>query len=557
MTPFELSERLVEDMIELNPLVATHLGLPGRNHLWPDMGMEGVEANAELIRRYLSEFSVHLEHEDPWQRLAAVVAHDYLSELDRAHEARDYFYDVSHMACSFDAARAAFDIMPTGDQRAWEDICVRLESLGVAFAGYQDKLRAGVEAGMVSAKRQVSSVIHQADELAGEGSALLQLAERAAKGGFGDIAERLGEAIRTARRASGELATFLRTQYLPHAPEEDGVGEERYRRAADGFLGLDIDPREVYDWGWRELRRIRIEMERVSQEIEPGASVDEVARLLETDPERQAPNRAAFVDFVLDRQRKAVADLDGPHFDVPDEIRDVTVQIAPPGGALGAYYVPPTEDFTTRKGGIWYSMAPEDGPIPLYQEVSTAYHEGFPGHHLQVALVMTMRDRLSRFHRSLLWYSGFGEGWALYTERLMNELGYFEKPDYVFGMLATHVFRASRVVVDIGCHLGYAIPDDAPLHAGEPWNFETAVDFMHEVGMQPHDYAESEVQRYLGWPGQAISYKVGEREILSLREEVEQREGDDFSLKDFHHRVLGHGEMRLERLRQIVLEGWE
>jgi uncharacterized protein (DUF885 family) len=202
-------------------------------------------------------------------------------------------------------------------------------------------------------------------------------------------------------------------------------------------------------------------------------------------------------------------------------------------------------------------MAPEDGPIPLYQEVSTAYHEGFPGHHLQVALVMTMSDRLSRFHRAMLWYSGFGEGWALYTERLMDELGYFEKPDYVFGMLASHIFRAARVVVDIGCHLGFRIPDDAPLHAGEEWTFERAVDYMRDVGMQPHSYAESEVQRYLGWPGQAISYKVGEREILALRDELRAREGADFSLKDFHHRVLGYGEMRLERLRQVVLEGWE
>lgn len=557
MTPFELSDRLVEDMIELDPLVATHLGLPGRNHLWPDFSAEGVHAVADMHRRYLGEFAAHLDHPDPWQRLAATVAHDYLSEVERAYEAGDWFYDVAHMACTFYHVRATFDIMPSGDEAAWGDVCTRLETLGSAFEGYRDKLQSGVAAGKVSARRQVMSVIEQADELAGEGSALLHLAQRAAEGGFGAVTDRLDDAIRSARRASGELATFLRTDYLPHAPEADGVGEERYRRAVDGFLGLDIDPREVYEWGWTELGRIQDEMRRIADQIRPGASVDEVVRLLETDPERQAPNRAAFVDFVADRQRKAVADLDGRHFDVPPAIRDVTVQIAPPGGALGAYYVPPSEDFETRRGGIWYSMAPEDGPIPLYQEVSTAYHEGFPGHHLQVALVMTMKDRLSRFHRALLWYSGFGEGWGLYTERLMDELGYFEEPDYVFGMLATHVFRAARVVVDIGMHLGYPVPDDAPLHAGEAWTFDRAVDFMHKVALQPRDYAQSEVQRYLGWPGQAISYKVGEREILALREERRARDGKAFDLKDFHHRVLGHGEMRLERLRRIVLDGWE
>jgi uncharacterized protein (DUF885 family) len=138
----------------------------------------------------------------------------------------------------------------------------------------------------------------------------------------------------------------------------------------------------------------------------------------------------------------------------------------------------------------------------------------------------------------------------------MEELGYFEKPEYVFGMLASHVFRASRVVVDLGLHLGLEISAGSPLHAGEPWTFERAVEFMQAVGMQAPDYAESGVLRYLGWPAQAISYKLGEREILDLRETARRREGPGFDLKAFHGRVLGHGEMRLDLLRQVVLEGW-
>ena len=140
----------------------------------------------------------------------------------------------------------------------------------------------------------------------------------------------------------------------------------------------------------------------------------------------------------------------------------------------------------------------------------------------------------------------------MYVERLMHELGYFERPEWVFGMLASHLFRAARVVTDIGLHLGFTIPDGAPLFSGELWDFERAVRFMTEIGLQPPDYAESEVIRYLGWPGQAISYKVGEREILRLRAAERQRLGARFDLKDFHSRVLGSGEMGLELLGRVV-----
>lgn len=556
MTPFELADQLVDEMVELDPLAATQLGLPGHNHRWPDFGIEGVEAAADLRGRHLAALKPHLAHRDPWQRLAAVVAHDYLAQLERAYQAGDHFYDVSHMACTFDRVRSTFDIMPTGSLEAWEDICSRLETMDRAFEGYQQRLRQGVALGKVCSVRQVRSVIDQAEHLAGEDSALRHLASRGASA-FEQIADRLECAIGRAQEASSELAGFLRREYLPHAPVGDGVGADRYLRAADGVLGLGIDPHEVYEWGWSELGRLRREMVEVGSGILPGASIGEVAELLQTDPDRRAPDRASFVEFVLERQHKAVSELDGRHFDVPEEIREVSVQIAPPGGALGAYYVAPSEDFTTRRGGIWYSMPPEDQPVPLYQEVSTAYHEGFPGHHLQVGLVMTLGDRLSRFHRSMVWYAGYGEGWALYAERLMRELGYLEAPEYEFGMLASHVFRAARVVVDIGCHLDLDIPGDAPLHPGEPWTFERAVDYMHQIGLQPAEYAASEVRRYLGWPAQAISYKVGEREILSLRSTLQSSRPEAFDVKDFHNRLLGHGEMRLDRLRRVMIEGWE
>jgi uncharacterized protein (DUF885 family) len=180
--------------------------------------------------------------------------------------------------------------------------------------------------------------------------------------------------------------------------------------------------------------------------------------------------------------------------------------------------------------------------------VSTAYHEGFPGHHLQVGTSMAQQENLTRAHRLLIWYSGYGEGWALYTERLMDELGYFERPEYLLGYYSSQQLRACRVVIDIGCHLGLALPDDALVNPGGRWDYQTAVDVLHQVAAQPREVSESEAKRYLGWPGQAISYKVGERTILSLRDEAKRKQGSAFDLKEFHRSLLAGGEVRLDYL---------
>ncbi len=293
-------------------------------------------------------------------------------------------------------------------------------------------------------------------------------------------------------------------------------------------------------------------MEVVAATIVPGGGIEEARHDLETDPTAAAHSREEFTAFILDREMQALEQLGGTHFDVADRLRTIPVNIAPPGGPLGAYYVRPSEDFT-RPGGVWYSVG-DQTVFPLYHHVSTAYHEGFPGHHLQTGTAMVNADRISRAHRLAVWYPGYGEGWALYAERLMHELGYFEQPGYHFGMLAKHLYRATRVVVDIGLHLGLTIPDAAPLGGGEGWTFARAAEYMRVYGFRTPDQAEAEVLRYLGWPGQAIAYKLGEREILSIRDDARRRCGPDFDLKRFHDRVIGNGAMRLDMLREVVLD---
>jgi uncharacterized protein (DUF885 family) len=252
-----------------------------------------------------------------------------------------------------------------------------------------------------------------------------------------------------------------------------------------------------------------------------------------------------------ERTDDALHRLGGTHFDVPDQIRTCVVKLAPPGGSLGAYYVGPSEDFT-RPGSVWWSLD-GDGPVPLYDQVTTAYHEGFPGHHLQVGVQVSLAEHLSRLHRLWMWKAGTGEGWALYAERLMEELGFLDEPDYVFGLLAAQMLRACRVVIDIGAHLDLRIPEGQPFHPGENWRFETATEMLREYATLDAAYADSEVTRYLGWPGQAISYKVGEQAILDLRAEVQRMQGDGFDLATFHRNLLEVGPVGLDLLREMIL----
>jgi uncharacterized protein (DUF885 family) len=550
--PFEIAHDLVEEWVQLSPMRGTRLGIPGSNGRWDDFSPAGHDSKADMYKRYRIEMAAHLHHPDGWQRHAARVVHDRLGEGLEAHERGDHLRRVRHTAGDFDAIREIFDQMDTTTAEGWSDVIQRLESVEVPFRQLEETLTEGMRRGMLAARRQVLSVIEQARHLAGEESTWLGLVGKAAP--FGEpVASRVDAAVGRGRAAAGRLAMFLESTYLPAAPDADGVGRDRYVAEAEPFLGLPIDPDETYEWGWDEVHGIAQSMAALADEIYPGASVEEAIARLDSDDSAAAPSQAAFAEFIQHRQDQALALLDHVHFDVPEQIKKVTVNLVPPGAALGAYYIEPSEDFT-RPGSIWYSFGTRQ-LIPLWSEVSTAYHEGFPGHHLQVGTVMTLKENLSRAHRLLIWYSGYGEGWALYTERLMDELGYLERPEYRLGLFSLQQLRACRVVIDIGCHLGLRIPDHSPVAPGEIWTFDHGVELLHRVAGLPREVAESEMTRYLGWPGQAISYKVGERHILALRQDRARRLGSAFDLKEFHRWLLGWGEVRLDYLQELSAAG--
>lgn len=548
-TPFEISDRFTESWADLDPIKATIEGIGGRDHLCTDFSPDGEAARNALFVRTRSDLAGYLDDPDPIQKRAAKVTVGWLDSRITDFENGKWKRNMNHIYSPFQIMRDAFDVMPTASEDHWNAICSRLEGFAGMLAGYKASLREGLSIGETVAVRQAESVREQAMSAASDESRFINMTRDAASVGYDS--NRVEQAVDDVRAACREFASWLHSDYLPAARPGDAVGEERYKEGTDSFLGMDIDLQETYEWGWSEVNRIRAEMKSTAYEIDPSLPVAEVIDLMKTDPARSAGTRAEFVEFVSHIQQEAIRQLEGEHFDVPDELKVVTVNMAPPGGSLGAWYVGPSEDFS-RPGSIWYAPGSRER-LPYYQEVSTAYHEGFPGHHLQVGIAAVQADRVSRFHRKVIWYAGSGEGWALYAERLMDELGFFANPDYRLGLLASQLFRSVRVVVDIGSQLGFRIPSDAPLHAGEGWNYERAVDYMNVIGLQARDMSKSEVNRYFGWWGQAITYKVGEREILKIREQVKSRDGASFDLKGFHQKMLEAGAIRLDHLWEEML----
>lgn len=543
-TVFQICDRLTDAYAELSPMAATFAGVKGHDHLWDDLSPDGEAAKAAFYAAGAAELAAYVDDPDPVQADAARVVASHLNTELRRHESGHWRRDLNHLHSPFQSARDTFDVVPKEGREAWEAISTRLSTWGVMLDGYRASLQVGLDEGDVVAQRQVKTVIDQIRSVAGDDSRFSDLPARAAAAGGEE--EAVAKAVTAALGASSQFADWLETEYLPRTLPVDACGRERYVTDAEYYLGMALDLDETYEWGWSEVHRLLGEMKSTAAEIDPGRSIGEVIELLDTDPARSSSSHEEFAGFVRSIQAEAVGQLDGDAFDVPPEIRDVTVNLAPPGGSLGAWYHAPSEDLS-RPGSIWYALGERDR-IPHWQEVATAYHEGFPGHHLQVGVAVLQRERLSRFHRLFVWYPGSGEGWALYAERLMDELGYFGNPDYRLGLLASQLFRSTRVVLDIGAHLEKRIPEDAPLHPGETWNHEIAVDYMVEIGLQAPDVAESEVLRYLGLPGQAISYKVGEREILEIRSRAMSMPGYD--AKDFHRKLLEAGAIRLDQLRE-------
>ncbi|WP_034482780.1 DUF885 domain-containing protein [Actinomadura oligospora] len=541
-----LSDRYVDEMAALDPCLAAMMGIAGQDDRLTDYSPEGDAARTDLARRTLAELDKTSLDGSARARVAAGVLRDRLeTEIALADAGvRDEALDTTDGPIQ--RLRQAVELLDQGPATRWEPVLARLAAFPAVLTGLTTSLTAARQRGRVAALRQVARNI----EVCRTAPAYLTgLADRYAQYGGGPLAEPLTTAARAASAALHDFAHFLETEIAPHAPTRDALGRDRYALGVRDYLGTTLDLEETYAWGWAELARVEAAMAEEAARILPGAPLPEVLTALDNDPQHRVTGAEAFRRHIQDLADRAIDDLDGTHFTIPEALRTIDCRIPPV--PAGIYYLAPAEDLS-RPGTVWWTVPGPDTDMITWTVPATMYHEGVPGHHLQLGITTLNTTTLNRFQRtSSELHPGHCEGWGLYSERLMDELGFYQTPAHRLGMLAGgQQLRAARVVLDIGLHLELPIPAGTGFHEGEHWNADLGREFLtrHGGAMTPAEVA-FEIDRYLGRPGQAIAYKLGERIWLEARDTARHRDGAAFDLKAFHQHALDLGPMGLDRLR--------
>lgn len=540
----------LDAFVELSPITATYMGIAGHDEDLDDFSPAGYAAISDLRRKTLDA----LARATPVDAIDRVTISAMLERLGLAEETHAAGLDqmsLNVLASPLQSIRDIFDLMPTDTDAHWVTFAARMAKVPAALDSYIESLRAAATRGLVSPKRQVEACAAQCVQLAAADGYFANLVKNAKAGdaALGDgAADALRNAVSQASAAYTRIGELLLDELLPQAPEADACGRERYQLMSRDFLGATVDLEETYEWGQHELARITAEMQAVAEQIKPGATIKEAITILDSDPGYQLHGTDELKAWMQGKADEVIANLAGSHFDIPEPVRTIECMIAPTQMG-GIYYTGPSEDFS-RPGRMWWSVPKGLTEFGTWRELTTVYHEGVPGHHLQVAQTVFRSELLNRWRRMDAWTSGHGEGWALYAERLMAELGYMDDPGNRMGLLDGQSLRAARVVLDIGVHCGFEAPAEV---GGGEWTYDKAWQFLQAHANMAEGFLRFELDRYLGWPGQAPSYKIGERLWIQLRDEVKAREGDAFDIKAFHRRALDIGGVGLDTLREAVL----
>ena len=530
---FELSDEYVVESARLSPMSATSLGIAGSDHLLDDFSLAHETKVADYIRDVIAR-AQELAPIDEIDRIAKDVLIDRLSSRISLFESGESLYRFSPIVNPISSIRSIFTIMKVDSAQDIANVTARLNAINAAIESWKSTIDDMAGKGKVVARRQTVVVAEQA--------------RVHADGGYEEMAKtfdpenkypELHQAAQNAQKSLLALSTWLLEVHAPRCVETDGVGAAVYAPWAEHFTGAKLDLRATYEWGIYDLDQINARMHIAAQKLGlAGKSLKEVADYCEAAELHRIDGTDNLLKKLKDFTQEAVEKLDGIYFDIDPRIKFCDAQLAPEGSAAAPYYMAPSEDLS-RPGTTWYPTLGHTR-FNFWHIASTWYHEAIPGHHLQLGTAVIEAQRLSRFQRTDAWISGYGEGWALYAERFMDELGAFDDPAIELGYLSGQALRAARIVVDIGMHCGYEDFD------GNVWNAESAYNLLVERGMVAPDFAKSEIERYLGWPGQAISYKVGERVWMKVREDTKVRLGASFDIKAWHNFALKIGPMGLD-----------
>ncbi|MFC4337351.1 DUF885 domain-containing protein [Salininema proteolyticum] len=534
---FELADEFITAQLKDHPVHATFVGVESDRD-FEDLGPAQKQADHERDKSALARLR-DLPSTGKADDLARLHMSERLEAGIAAHESGEWMRELRAPFGFAMTVNSYLQAIPRSDDESWSEFARRAEDFGQSFSTYRETLDTGLAAGKTAARRQAVEAAAQARTYISGRS----FDKFAAEYGDGPLKEKIATALETVYSHLDSFATYLENDYAPKAPEADGVGEERYRVNARLLTGADLDPREAYDWGWEELARIEAEMDAEAEKILPGEGLDAVIDHLYKN--ELVHGLDAYRAWLEETHETAFRMLDGVHFDIDPRLRSLDIDVQTDSNSGAASYMRPSEDLSRPGKTNWPVRGRES--FATWDELTTVFHEGVPGHHLQIGQLRVVGDGLSRFSKMHM-PSSYTEGWALYAERLADELGWFETPATRLGMLTSAAVRAARVVIDIGIHCGYKRPD------GSEWTFESAREFLVERGRIAADRARPEIVRYCGWPGQAICYKLGERAWIAGRDEAKRRQGAAFDLKTWHTNALNAGPVGLDNLTELLAD---
>ncbi|WPF66212.1 MULTISPECIES: DUF885 domain-containing protein [unclassified Corynebacterium] len=535
-------EAFVSDMAALSPTDATHLGVEGHDGELQDFSPEYWSAVAERTREMVMDVVAFDEGTDECDDEDDFDAVDYVTAaalrnrlgvvLDKHHHNEDLRL-LNNIDSPVQTIRDVFLIMPTETPEQIDNVRSRLSKVPAALQGYRESLAMASASGKAAPLRQIDAVMSQCESLADSGSILENL------GVDSESTE-----VEEAKRAFAEMADWLGEQLVPAAAPCDAVGRERYELFSYEFLGDEVDLDEAYCWGWERLCEIVSEQKAIAAKLYgEDTSVRQAVHQLNKDERYLITGTENLRAWMQETADGAIRDLAGTHFDIPEQLRRVDARIDP-AGTGGIFYTPPSDDFS-RPGQMWWSVPRGQETFHTWQELTTVFHEGVPGHHLQCGTALLQGDALNLWRRSACWISGHGEGWALYAEQLMADLGYADDLGYRMGLLDAQRLRAARVVLDIGLHLGKKVPEGNGI-----WDASYAKAFLRDNTAMDEANLAFELDRYLGWPGQAPSYALGQRMWENTRDEALAA---GMSLREFHSKALALGSIPMSVLRDEVL----
>ena len=547
----DLLDQVWDFELESSPLLATNVGDPrGQNRLADD-SLRAIQKRADQRSEFLerlNKISVddlnegkQIDHELLRQRLKGQLA--------------DFRFNTHLMPIN---NRGGFHIsfpelprvMAPKTEQDFVNYVARLKDFGRYTNQQIDLLRSGIEVGLVQPaiimRDSLSQVESHIVKDPAESLLLTNIAVASSNGLKPESWDRIQKEIKDAIRTSvipayQQFANFLTTEYLPACRGPVGAaampnGREFYLDRIERFTTIKISPEELHQTGVRENARIRAEMELIKQQVDFEGTLDKFLEHLRTDPKYYAKSAEELMQtaaLILKRADGRLPELFGHLPRIPYGLREIPDYVAPQTTA--AYYWPPATDGS--RGGFYYLNTYNLSSRPLYQLEALSLHEAVPGHHLQLAIQAELEDLHPISRESN--FTAFIEGWALYSERLGKDIGFYTDPYQDFGRLSMEAWRASRLVVDTGLHwMG--------------WSRQQAIDYMTaNTALSPHNIV-AEVDRYIGWPGQALAYKTGELAIRRIRQKAEQALGDSFDIRSFHDRVLEAGSIPLPMLEKRI-----